>query len=394
MYTLGTTTLGDLQYTYDAAGRRVQVSGSWARTGLPQAMPSATYNPNNQQVAFGGAILTHDLAGNLTSDGTNTYTWDARNRLTAVSGPTPASFGYDAEGRRSQKTFAGLSTAVLHDRLNPIQEQSGEATLNLLTGLAIDEFVSRLDATGTIMFLSDGLGSTVALTDNAGIVQTTYTYEPFGAATIMGSQTTNVLDYTGREHDPTGLKYYRARYYHPRLARFLSEDPLEFEAGDANLYAYAGNRPTDTADPLGLFGIEDLPTIPHPVVNAVAGFGDAFLIPALVRSALGVDDAVNKCSSAYAGGKVAGFIVGTIPFVARGAAVLGSTRIGHVLSHNRVFRIGPGRMPPNGPGLPGGTQVPRVAIGPERPGSLHPHVDLRSRIPYAPPLGGPQCGCQ
>jgi hypothetical protein len=56
--------------------------------------------------------------------------------------------------------------------------------------------------------------------------------------------------------------------------------------GDVNLYGYVGNDPIDGIDPLGLFGIEDLPTIPAPVVNAVAGFGDAFLIPIVVRSAL------------------------------------------------------------------------------------------------------------
>src|SRR5205814_1542937 len=99
----------------------------------------------------------------------------------------------------------------------------------------------------------------------------------------------------------------RARYYHPGLGRFVSEDPIEFEAGDTNLYAYVGNRPTASTDPLGLLAIEDLPTIPQDVVDAIAGFGDAFLIPALVRKALGIDDAVDKCSSEYAVGKVAGF---------------------------------------------------------------------------------------
>ncbi|HEV8640824.1 MAG TPA: RHS repeat-associated core domain-containing protein [Methylomirabilota bacterium] len=36
------------------------------------------------------------------------------------------------------------------------------------------------------------------------------------------------------------MYYYRARYYHPTLQRFVSEDSLGFAAGDANLYAYVG----------------------------------------------------------------------------------------------------------------------------------------------------------
>jgi RHS repeat-associated protein len=56
----------------------------------------------------------------------------------------------------------------------------------------------------------------------------------------------------GRENDATGVYYYRARYYHPGLGRFVSEDPLRFASGDVNLYDYVGNRPTAFVDPLGL----------------------------------------------------------------------------------------------------------------------------------------------
>ena len=41
-----------------------------------------------------------------------------------------------------------------------------------------------------------------------------------------------------------GGRYSRARYYHPTLQRFVSEDPVEFGAGDVNLYAYVVNQPT------------------------------------------------------------------------------------------------------------------------------------------------------
>jgi RHS repeat-associated protein len=83
-------------------------------------------------------------------------------------------------------------------------------------------------------------------------VPTSYTYAPFGASTLSGAPTANSLEYTGRENDGTGLYYYRARYYHPGLQRFLSEDRLRRQ-GD-NLYAYVSNDPIGRIDPLGLWG--------------------------------------------------------------------------------------------------------------------------------------------
>jgi hypothetical protein len=80
--------VGDLTYAYDAAGQRTSAGGSFARTGLPQGQGSATVDAGNQLVASGGAILSYDLNGNLTSDGTTSYTWNARNQLVGLSGPS------------------------------------------------------------------------------------------------------------------------------------------------------------------------------------------------------------------------------------------------------------------------------------------------------------------
>ena len=58
--------------------------------------------------------------------------------------------------------------------------------------------------------------------------------------------------FTGREWDPeTGLYYYRARYYDPKLGRFISEDPIGF-AVDVNFYAYVKNNPVRWTDAYGL----------------------------------------------------------------------------------------------------------------------------------------------
>ena len=199
-------------------------------------------------------IFVDTINGNLTSDGTSTYTWDVRNRLAAITGPVPASFVYDATGRRARKTINGTVTDFLYDGVNSIQEVSGAGAASLLTGLGIDEYFARADTSEASALLTDALGSMVAQTDPSGAVQTQYTYEPFGQTSTTGAASSNPFQYTGRENDgPTGLYYYRARYYLPVLARFLSEDPLTCERRRAmNLYAYVANNPANLTDPSGL----------------------------------------------------------------------------------------------------------------------------------------------
>jgi len=269
-YKLGGNTLGDLTHTYDAAGSRLSVGGSWARTGLPTAVASATYNAGNQITNWGGTSFTYDNNGNLTNDGSKTYTWNARNQLTALSGGASANFTYDGFGRRRAKTVSGTTTGFLYDDLNAVQELTGGSPLaNIVSGLDLDEWFIRTDNAGARLFLADALGSTVALTDGSGTVQTEYTYEPFGKAAIGGSTTANTFSYTGREVDGTGLYYYRTRYLDPTLQRFIGEDLLGFDGEDTNLYAYVGNAPADWYDPLGLFAM-----LPPPGCRSNSKSGD------------------------------------------------------------------------------------------------------------------------
>jgi RHS repeat-associated protein len=251
-YALGQTTLGDLTYTYDAAGQRISVGGSWARTGLPSSLTSATYDAANRIASWGGTSFTYDSNGNLASDGLTSYAWNARNQLVGMSGGTSASFQYDGLRRRQSKTISGTTTSFLYDALNLVQELSGSTpTANLLTGLGIDETFTRTDGSGTSALVVDALGSTLELADASGTLETHYSYEPFGATTTSGATSTNAQQYTGRENDGTGLYFNRARFYSPVLQRFISEDPLGM-AGGSNLFAYAGNIPTSFIDPLGL----------------------------------------------------------------------------------------------------------------------------------------------
>lgn len=45
--------------------------------------------------------------------------------------------------------------------------------------------------------------------------------------------------------------------YDPTVGRFITEDPIGFDGGDANTYRYVGNSPTNATDPSGLAGIEN-----------------------------------------------------------------------------------------------------------------------------------------
>ena len=253
-YKSGALTIGELTYGYDAAGRRSSQGGSFARTGLPDAVASFTHNANNQMITRAGTTLTYDLNGNLTSDGTYTYGWDALDRLSQVKqgSSTIARYVYDPFKRRQKRSAAATTTEFLYDRLNAIQEKTGGLpSANLVSGLRIDQHHTRTDSAGHRNLLTDALGSTVALTDISGGVQTTYTFEPFGRTATSGSANGNTFQFTGREADSGALIYYRARYYSPGMQRFISEDPIGFSGGDENLYAYVGGSPTNLTDPTG-----------------------------------------------------------------------------------------------------------------------------------------------
>ena len=126
-----------------------------------------------------------------------------------------------------------------------------------------------LDASGTFepnetfFYHTDALGSITELTDSTGTAVEHYVYDAFGNLTLFDAQgielsihdsrSTIHYSYTGREFDPeSGLYYYRARYYDPRIGRFTQADPIGFQGGDPNFYAYVGNNPVNFTDAFGL----------------------------------------------------------------------------------------------------------------------------------------------
>ncbi len=132
------------------------------------------------------------------------------------------------------------------------QRVSGQGTDNTYVyGL---DLISVTGRTGSqTYFLSDGLGSTVNLTDGSGNTTATFAYDVFGELRPPSSPANQWL-FTGEQRDPdSGLYYLRARYYDPAVGRFLSQDPLP----TGNLYAYVGNNPVNLIDPAGLQGAGD-----------------------------------------------------------------------------------------------------------------------------------------
>lgn len=122
--------------------------------------------------------------------------------------------------------------------------------------------------------LSDQLGTVRDLIDSDGTRLEHRVYDSFGKLLLEdedfsgstggsvgmpsgGGTNTDAIDslfgYAGREWDKdVKLQFNRARWYDPATGRWISQDPIGFAAGDANLYRYVGNSPTNATDPSGL----------------------------------------------------------------------------------------------------------------------------------------------
>ena len=265
----------DVTYKYDLDGRVVGRGGALFQSVMPPAT-SAVFNAADRMTSFtsaqgtvtpvwdsNGNLLCNngtDPSGTLSCSG-STYSWDARNQLTAIfPASSDTAFSYDPSGRRLTKSSAsGSGTRYLYDGWNVTQEQSlsGIATANLNMGLGYDARFTRTEinsqgVTTTLTYLVDALGSTMALANN-GSAQIFYSYQPSGLSTVQGSDS-NVYEFTGREIDTTGLQYNRLRFYNPQWGRFISEDPIGF-LGGLNSYAYAHGDPVNFLDPTGLLQI-------------------------------------------------------------------------------------------------------------------------------------------
>ena len=166
-------------------------------------------------------------------------------------------FKYDPFGRRIYKQSPSFTSIFVYDGDNLLEtlNASGSEVASYTQTQKIDETLAEMRSSTTDYYESDALGSITSLSNSTGVLANTYTYDSFGNTTASTGTLPNYFQYTGREFDTeTGIYFYRARYFDPSSARFLSEDPLKFGAG-VNFYAYVKNRPLNYKDPLGLNGI-------------------------------------------------------------------------------------------------------------------------------------------
>lgn len=248
-------------YNYDATGNRNNnMTGDYNRLLSDGAY---TYEYDNE----GNRTRRVDIATGEVTD----YIWDHRNRLTVAVTTNSAgiitkeiAYTYDAYDRRLAKVVdpdgegdeAPTEERFVYDgdHIALVFDGDGNQTHRYLHGPRIDQVLAEETADReTRWALTDHQGSVRGVIDNQGTVVNHITYNSFGQVTNQSNPTAYFrFGYTGRELDQeSGQYFYRARYYDPSVGRFISEDPIGFDAGDANLYRYVFNSSPNYVDPTG-----------------------------------------------------------------------------------------------------------------------------------------------
>ena len=245
--------------------RQTVVSGetsvtlTYSTSSTAQSAVLAVYQGADPNLPIDVSATASSSAATTTVTGPSVTPVYANDRLLVIQGAT---------GSFSGKTWAAPTGTT--------EEAQSNATANASTGLA-DQFLGAPAATGTrvstygasanltsvVIVLAqppstlnlhhDQLGSTRMLTDSAGVVRATFTYNPYGTVTASTGYSTTAFLFAGQYRDAaTGFYYLRSRYYDPTVGQFLAVDPDV--ATTLSPYAYAADNPVNRADPTGLYG--------------------------------------------------------------------------------------------------------------------------------------------
>jgi RHS repeat-associated protein len=169
-------------------------------------------------------------------------------------------YTYDALGNRIGMDENGTQTWTLYDGSDPIMDFNSSGSLEMRylngpTGHLVDSVLARESSGGTVAwYLPDRLGTVRDLISNTGSIIDHIDFSAYGTVLDQSdpSEGDRMMGFGGMELDSvTGMNLAVYRVQDPGTGRWTNQDPLGFAAGDADLYGYADNTPTDLVDPSG-----------------------------------------------------------------------------------------------------------------------------------------------
>jgi len=206
--------------------------------------------------------LGYSPDGGLVSFGEFDYVYDSASRLTEVwsNGTRVVENKYDALGRRVIKRTPDATHTFVYDRWLLVVERIERSNGMLeqidywwgkdLSGTLYDAggicglLYIRKNGCDVYVPLYDGMGNVVQYVDKTGSLVAQYAYDAFGNTIQKSGAKADELKMrfsTRYFDDEAGLYYFGHRFYSPRIARWLTRDPIE-ERGGMNLYTYCGNN--------------------------------------------------------------------------------------------------------------------------------------------------------
>ncbi|WP_194869381.1 RHS repeat-associated core domain-containing protein [Myxococcus sp. AB025B] len=323
-------------YTYDVAGRLETVSingvlsatygydSNGNRTLVTEAgvTRNATYDAQDRLLTSGGTSFVFGPNGDLqeslrTGDSNPTeYTYDSLGALRAVTrnDGTQVDYVVDALGRRvGRKVNGTLTQGFLYDGgLRVAAELDGSGALVSRFVYATRSHVPDFMVKGGVTYriISDHLGSPRLVVNTAtGVVAQRMDYDAWGRITTDTAPGFQPFGFAGGLHDAlTGLTRFGARDYDAETGRWTNKDPIRFEGGDTNLYAYAANDPVNLIDPSGLDWSDWQDWDLAAAGDFAAAFGStlSFGLTNFLNDFTGASAFVNKCSGMYNAGEWAG----------------------------------------------------------------------------------------
>lgn len=222
------------------------------------------------------ATPTFDANGNMTFDGTNTYVWDAENRLIRIEYPgvgNSSEFFYDFNSRNVRIIENSSGSSV--DTKQFIWYHDDRLEQRDLNGNLASLFFSLGEKkVGTDFYYSENhLGSISEVSDGNGDIQIRIQYDPFGNNLILQGISIPDLGFCGYyNHLSSGLNLTPNRSYLALIGQWLSRDlqPI-VKRFDQNFYCYAKNDPINNADPSGLQAATAAGSVVAPGPGTVAG---------------------------------------------------------------------------------------------------------------------------